>query len=289
MSSEANRTIDESKLHVTSIFHRTGGHAVIDHVADSDEEVLYALGYKQEFKRDFSIWSSFSVSFSILGLLPSVASTLGYNLGYSGIAGSVWGWVAAGVLIQFVVLAMAELCSSMPTAGGLYYASAVLAPEGWGPFFSWVCYFKVSHPNILTWRQVTGWSNFLGLVTGPCSVNYALAAMILTAAEIGNPSYHIETWHVYLTLLGLLVFEGSLSMNSTKFIGRLNFVGAIFNVIVVFLFIIWMPAGSIHPFNSNEEVWTSKGIVNGTEWSTGYAFLMGFLSVIVSLRVVTNS
>jgi amino acid transporter len=41
-------------------------------------------------------------------------------------------------LIQFVAFAMAELCSSMPTAGGLYYASAVLAPEGWGPLFAWV-------------------------------------------------------------------------------------------------------------------------------------------------------
>lgn len=26
----------------------------------------------------------------------------------------------------------------MPTAGGLYYASAVLAPEGWGPMCAWV-------------------------------------------------------------------------------------------------------------------------------------------------------
>lgn len=113
-----------------------------------------ALGYKQEFKRfasirleyevllmvsrDFSIWQSFSVSFSVLGLLPSVASTLSYNLAYSGPAGSVWGWVVAAVLIQFVALSMAELCSSMPTAGGLYYAAAVLAPEGWGPLCSWV-------------------------------------------------------------------------------------------------------------------------------------------------------
>ena len=59
-------------------------------------------------------------------------------MAYSGPAGSVWGWIVAGVLIQFVAFAMAELCSSMPTAGGLYYASAVLAPEGWGPLFAWV-------------------------------------------------------------------------------------------------------------------------------------------------------
>lgn len=140
---------------MTSVFAKTGDHAVLDHAANEDEEILVALGYKQEFKRfvfyhhdyvdivsnecrDFSIWSSFSVSFSVLGLLPSIASTLGYNLAYSGPAGSVWGWVVAAVLIQFVALSMAELCSSMPTAGGLYYASAVLAPEGWGPLCAWV-------------------------------------------------------------------------------------------------------------------------------------------------------
>lgn len=44
-------TVDEGKLHVTSVFQRTGDHAVLDHQADLDEEVLVALGYKQEFKR----------------------------------------------------------------------------------------------------------------------------------------------------------------------------------------------------------------------------------------------
>lgn len=46
------RTVDEGGLHVTSIFQSSGGdHAVIDHDADADEQVLVALGYKQEMKR----------------------------------------------------------------------------------------------------------------------------------------------------------------------------------------------------------------------------------------------
>lgn len=137
-ASGRRHTIDASALGVTSVFQKTHEQAVIDHAADADEKVLVSLGYKQEFKRDFSIWSCFSVSFSILGILPSIASTLTYNLAYSGPAGSIWGWIIASTLIQFVALSMAELCSSMPTAGGLYYASAVLAPEGWGPLAAWV-------------------------------------------------------------------------------------------------------------------------------------------------------
>lgn len=108
--------------------------------------------------------------------------------------------------------------------------------------------------------------------------------MILTAAQIVHPDYVVQTWHVYLLLLALLVLQGLLAMNSTKFIGVLNTVGTITNVIVLLIFVIWFPAGSINEpkTNTSSMVWTSEGVVNGTEWPTGFAFLMGFLSVIVS-------
>lgn len=38
--------------------------------------MLAALGYKSEFKREFSLFTTFCVSFAVLGLLPSFASTL---------------------------------------------------------------------------------------------------------------------------------------------------------------------------------------------------------------------
>ena len=47
---------------------------------DADERVIVALGYKQEFKREFSLWTTFCVSFAVLGLLPSFASTLYYGV-----------------------------------------------------------------------------------------------------------------------------------------------------------------------------------------------------------------
>ena len=51
MAAVRRHTVDENALNVTSVFAGTGDHAVIDHSADADEEVLVALGYKQEFKR----------------------------------------------------------------------------------------------------------------------------------------------------------------------------------------------------------------------------------------------
>lgn len=49
--------------------------------------MLAALGYKSEFKREFSLFTTFCVSFAVLGLLPSFASTL------SVLASSLLFWV----------------------------------------------------------------------------------------------------------------------------------------------------------------------------------------------------
>lgn len=54
---------------------------------NADDEVLAALGYKSEFKREFSLFTTFCVSFAVLGLLPSFASTMYYGAGYAGTAG----------------------------------------------------------------------------------------------------------------------------------------------------------------------------------------------------------
>lgn len=73
--------LDMAHERVTSVF-SPGDIPIVDHKLDPDEEVLVALGYRQDFKRKFTVWSSFCVSFSVLGLLPSIAATLAYSLGY---------------------------------------------------------------------------------------------------------------------------------------------------------------------------------------------------------------
>lgn len=131
VSSATHRKLSVSEEPVTSIL--AGGDVPINSSGqawNADEEVLAALGYKPEFKREFTLWSTFCVSFAVLGLLPSFASTLYYGMGYAGTAGMTWGWLVAMVGIQSVASSMAELCSSMPTSGGLYYAAACLAPPG---------------------------------------------------------------------------------------------------------------------------------------------------------------
>ncbi|KAH8816783.1 amino acid transporter-like protein [Xylogone sp. PMI_703] len=232
----------------------------------ADEAGLVALGYKQEFKREFSLWTTFCVSFAVLGLLPSFASTLYYGLGYAGTGGMVWGWLISWFFIQCVAMGMAELCSSMPTSGGLYYASAVLAPPGWGPFAAWI----------------TGWSNWMCQVTGAPSVDYALAAMILAAASITNPSYVPTDYQTFLLTIFIMIIHAGISSMPTLWIARFNSVGSTLNIIALVVVIIMIPASvtgtdTTPKFFPSSQVWS---IQNATDWPDGIAVLMSFIAII---------
>src|SRR5258708_22444792 len=103
--------------------------------AGTDEQRLHELGYAQELRRRMSGSSNFAVSFTIISILSGCLALYGYGMNTGGPAIIVWGWPIVGIMTLFVGLAMAEVCSSFPTAGGLYYWAAKLAKSG-GPALS---------------------------------------------------------------------------------------------------------------------------------------------------------
>lgn len=58
---------------------------------NADEAFLSTLGYKQEFKREFTRFELFGVAFSIIGVLPSIASVLVFAIPNGGPVALVWG------------------------------------------------------------------------------------------------------------------------------------------------------------------------------------------------------
>ncbi|QQK40879.1 Amino acid/polyamine transporter I [Penicillium digitatum] len=76
-----------------------------------DVQLLARMGYKQELRRHYSTPQVFAIAFSIMGLVPSIASTLSFSLP-AGPVGMVWGWFTASIFIVLVGLAM--LLSRLP-------------------------------------------------------------------------------------------------------------------------------------------------------------------------------
>ena len=85
----------------------------------ADEALLASLGYKQEFRREFAPLEVFGIAFSIIGLLPSIASVLVYALPNGGPVAMVWGWAVASLGVLSIGISMAELASAAPTSGGV--------------------------------------------------------------------------------------------------------------------------------------------------------------------------
>ena len=249
--------------------------------SDEDAAVLAKLGYKQELRRNFTMIEVFGIAFSIMGLLPSIASTLAYSIP-AGPVGLVWGWFLASAFIFIVGLAMADLgprtlangdgdCdlmtnlltgSAMPTSGGLYWWTHFFASPRWRNPLSFL----------------VGYSNTLGLVGGLCSIDYGFALMFLSVIVIArdgewSPSNGI----IYVTFLASVISHGVLASILNQVMGKLQTVFVVMNFVLIFATIIALPIGTNH---RHDGAYIFGKTDNLTTWPTGWAFMLSWLSPI---------
>ncbi|HSP10263.1 MAG TPA: amino acid permease, partial [Candidatus Dormibacteraeota bacterium] len=129
--------------------------------ADSDVATLHRLGYAQELRRRMTTFSNFAVSFTIISILSGCLTVFYFGMTNGGPAVITLGWPFVGIMVTLVGLAMAEVCSSYPTAGGLYYWAAKLGGNN-GPAWSWF----------------TGWFNLLGQVAITAGIDFGLSFFV---------------------------------------------------------------------------------------------------------------
>ncbi len=122
-----------------------------DAALDDDVKVLHSMGYAQELARRLGRFSNFAISFSIICILSGGINSLAQATSGAGGASIGLGW-PLGVFISGVFgLAMAQIASAYPTAGGLYHWGSILGNR----FTGWL----------------TAWFNLLGLVTVLAAIN----------------------------------------------------------------------------------------------------------------------
>lgn len=230
--------------------------------SEDDAAVLAKLGYKQELRRNFTMIEVFGIAFSIMGLLPSIASTLAYSLP-AGPVGLVWGWFVATGFIFIVGLAMADLGSAMPTSGGLYW---------WTHFFA-----SPKTRNALSF--LVGYSNTLGLVGGLCSIDYGFSLMFLSVIVIARDgNWTPSNGVIYAVFLCCVLLHGVLASSLSKVMGKLQTVFSIANFVVIAATIIALPIGRASERNDGKYIFATTG--NLTTWPTGWAWFLSWLSPI---------
>ena len=159
--------------------------------AGTDEHRLHELGYAQELRRRMSGFSNFAVSFTIISILSGCLTLYYFGMEVGGPAIIVWGWPIVGIFTLLVGLSMAEVCSSFPTAGGLYYWAAKLSPRH-GPVWSWF----------------TGWFNFLGQVAITAGIDFGAALFINFLFSLWFNFSVTTHWHTIVIYAAVLLLHG---------------------------------------------------------------------------------
>jgi amino acid transporter len=125
------------------------------HAHSEDERMLHKLGYAQELFRAMGGFQNFAISFTIISILAGCLTSYYIAFNNGGPIAISWGWLLVGLMSTIVALAMAEIASVYPTAGGLYYWSSKLGGAAWGWF--------------------TGWFNLVGQIAVTAAIGYGLA------------------------------------------------------------------------------------------------------------------
>ncbi len=226
------------------------------------------MGYAQELDRSMSRFSNFAVSFTIISILSGCLTLYGYGLLHGGPPVMLWGWLFVGVMVIFAGMSMAEICSSFPTAGGLYYWAAKLAPGNSAPIWSWF----------------TGWFNLLGQVAVTAGISFGCAFSISAFLDIwtGN-AYWLSPGHTIAILAVVLFIQGLLNTFSVRLVALLNDVSVYWHLIgvaVIFILLFWAPSSGSHQsasFLFGSEGWNAfKGLSGFT--MPLYVVLIGLLN-----------
>ncbi|GAA6039817.1 hypothetical protein JCM8097_004236 [Rhodosporidiobolus ruineniae] len=230
--------------------------------AASEEAILAKLGYKQEFKREFTNLSTISFAFSIMGVASSVVTTFNTPFGLGGPASVVWCWFIGTFMCFCLGSSIAELVSAYPTNGGLYSASVYLVPK--------------RHRALMGWT--VGWLNLLGQAAGVASTEFGLAQMIFAAVSLSTEGRFVaNAWQTYLLYIGLLIIHGILNSVGTRVLAAMTRTFVFFNLGTVIAVVIALLIKTDH---KNSASYTFGHFVNNSGWSSdGLTFLLGLLSV----------
>src|SRR6185295_3972519 len=179
------------------------------HSALKDSEELGALGYAQELFRTMGGFSNFAISFSIISILTGAVTLYGHGLTMGGPAEMAFGWPIVTLFTLAVAMSMAELASTLPTAGAMYHWSSRLGGKGWGWF--------------------TAWFNIVGNLTVLAGIDYGCALFVTPL--LGLNATITNRLAVYAAIL---ISHALINHYGIRFVALLNDLSVAVHIIGVF-------------------------------------------------------
>lgn len=227
-----------------------------------DASELAHLGYNQEFSRSYGFLSTFSFALSISGLMGTISITYVYPLWAGGPAAAVWCWFVGALGCLCIAWSVAEITSSFPTSGGMYYVLTHVVPKKHVPLICWV----------------DGWLYFVGVITGCCSTDFGAATLLMQTISMASNYEYIPTrGHITAVAILIIISHGFINSLPGYILSNVTKYYCIINICCTIALIVTM---LVKCPDINSRGFTFGEVINSTGWSKdGWAFLFGFLQV----------
>jgi amino acid transporter len=226
-----------------------------------DRAQLHKLGYAQELFRSMGGFQNFAISFTIISILAGCLTSYAIAWNQGGPVAVTWGWLIVGLFCIIVSLAMGEIASTYPTAGGLYYWSSRLGSPAWGWF--------------------TGWFNLIGQIAVTAAIGFGCAIFMTSLLNL-LWSYPNSYGWIYFMYGMILLGAGLINLFKVSITAFMNTISAWWHMVgvVVVVFVL-----GIVPDHHKSVGFVFGQTVNNTgfhggSWTHGwfiYVFLTGLL------------
>ena len=233
------------------------------HHHDEDRDHLHSLGYAQELHRGLGTFSNFAISFSIISILAGGMTSFWLGMVTSGPRVITLGWVIVGFFALLVGMAMGEICSAYPAAGGLYYWSAKLAKR-----------------NQARWAWFTGYFNLIGQIGVIASVDYALSVFIGYFIRMFDDGFELTSKNIFVIFLLVLIAHGLLntfSVNLVRLLGDISVWWHVVGVVIIAGILFIAPSNSRGIGAAFDEAPAGLTGWTGGTFVTVYLFAVGLL------------
>ncbi|MFD9483370.1 amino acid permease [Streptomyces sp. NPDC059991] len=219
-----------------------------------DDDLLRDLGYKPVLTRRMSLFGNAAISFSVISVLSGCMTLYGFGLATGGPSVMLWGWIIVGCMVLFAGAALAEVTSTYPTSGALYFMADRLGGKRWGWY--------------------TGWLNLLGLLGAIAGIDYGAA--LFTGAFFNLQFGFAPTpQKVILIFIGILLLHALLNLFGVRLVSLLNAVSVWWHLGGVAVIV---TALTIAPSHHQSAHFVFTEYVNDTGWSShGYVVMLGLL------------
>ncbi|KAF2031616.1 amino acid permease-like protein [Setomelanomma holmii] len=234
-------------------------------VDPSADAALAKMGYASELPRNLSMMSVLGLSFAIMAVPFGLSTTMYITLTDGQSVTILYGWILVSLISLSIAASLAEICAVYPTAGGVYYWSAMLSTREWAPITSWI----------------TGWLTLVGNWTVTLSINFSGGQLILSAITLWDEDFVPNQWQTVLMFWAVMLVCMAVNIFGSKYLDLINKICIYWTASSVIIILVVLL--SMADVKRNASFVFGHYDASASGWPSGWAFFVGLLQAAYTL------